>query len=301
MDCTGRLSLFSEPTVVVDDAARPGPPLHWRPGTAKGEDAVSNNPYEAPRADVTDYVPPDANGDFGGGPYARAAGRGVDWFREAWALFAQSPGLWIAICLVLIGIQMVSGFIPILGPIAQSLLYPVFGAGIVLGCDALHRGEPLRFDHLFAGFSRNTGQLVLLGVIYLVFMLVVAVIAFVPTIGMIGGMAVMGAADPDALAGNIGMPLLIGFLIWFALLLPAMMAMWFAPALVVMNDLQAIDALKLSFAGCLRNIVPFLVYGLVGFVLAIVATIPLLLGWLVLMPVLMASIYTGYRDIFYAR
>ncbi len=262
---------------------------------------MSSNPYEAPRADVTDYVPPDASGDFGGGPYARAAGRGLDWFREAWGMFAQSPGLWIAIYLVLIGIQMVSGFIPIIGTIAQSLLFPVFGAGLILGCDALRRGEPLRFDHLFAGFSRNTGQLVLLGVIYLAAILVVAVIAFVPTIGLIGGMAVMGAGDPDALVDSVGLPLLIGFLLWFALLLPVMMAMWFAPALVVMNDVQALDAMKLSFSGCLRNIVPFLVYGLVGFLLAILATLPILLGWLVLMPVIGVSIYTSYRDIYYAH
>ncbi len=270
-------------------------------GDLIGNRIVSENPYEAPRADVSDYVPPDAGGDFGGGPYARDAGRGVEWFREGWAIFAQSPGLWIAIWLVLMGIQMVAGLVPILGPVAQSLLFPVFGAGIILGCDALRRGEPLRFDHLFAGFSHNTGQLVLLGVIYLAIILVVALIAFVPTIGLIGGMAVMGAADPNALAGNIGLPLMIGLLIWLALLVPVMMAMWFAPALVVLNDLQAVDALKASFAACLRNILPFLVYGLVGFVLAIVATVPLLLGWLVLMPVTLATIYTAYRDIFYAR
>ena len=36
----------------------------------------------------------------------------------------------------------------------------------------------------------------------------------------------------------------------------------------------------------------------VFFVLAIVASIPLLLGWLVLIPVMMASMYAGYRDMF---
>ena len=34
------------------------------------------------------------------------------------------------------------------------------------------------------------------------------------------------------------------------------------------------------------------------FVAAIVATVPLLLGWLVLGPVMAASIYTAYRDIY---
>jgi uncharacterized membrane protein len=58
------------------------------------------------------------------------------------------------------------------------------------------------------------------------------------------------------------------------------------------------DALKQSFSGCLKNIVPGLVYGIIGFVIGIIAFIPLGLGWLVWAPTLVASIYTGYRDIF---
>jgi uncharacterized membrane protein len=53
-----------------------------------------------------------------------------------------------------------------------------------------------------------------------------------------------------------------------------------------------------SFRACLANIVPFLVYGLIGLVACVLATIPILLGWLILMPVLIVSIYTSYRDIF---
>jgi uncharacterized membrane protein len=53
-----------------------------------------------------------------------------------------------------------------------------------------------------------------------------------------------------------------------------------------------------SFTGCLRNIVPFLVYGVVMLGLGIVACIPLMLGWLVLGPVLAASLYTSYKDIY---
>jgi uncharacterized membrane protein len=56
--------------------------------------------------------------------------------------------------------------------------------------------------------------------------------------------------------------------------------------------------MKASFAGSMVNVLPFLVYGVVGVVLAIVASIPLMLGWLVLLPVSVASIYTSYCDIY---
>jgi uncharacterized membrane protein len=60
-------------------------------------------------------------------------------------------------------------------------------------------------------------------------------------------------------------------------------------------------AMKSSFQGCLRNMLPFLVYGIVGFLLAIVAVIPLGLGFLVLGPVMWGTMYVGYRDIFVRR
>jgi uncharacterized membrane protein len=43
---------------------------------------------------------------------------------------------------------------------------------------------------------------------------------------------------------------------------------------------------------------PFLVYGVVYVVAAIVASIPFGLGWIVLLPVLMLTVYVSYRDIY---
>jgi uncharacterized membrane protein len=58
------------------------------------------------------------------------------------------------------------------------------------------------------------------------------------------------------------------------------------------------QAFKLSFLGCLKNILPFLVFGLIALVLFFVSAIPFLLGWIVVMPVLTIAVYTAYRDIF---
>ena len=112
------------------------------------------------------------------------------------------------------------------------------------------------------------------------------------------GMLPMGGGGPPSREQAATTGLLAG-LIALALMLPLFMAMWFAPALVVFNERGVLEAMKESFRGCLRNIVPFLVYGLAGLVLSILASIPLALGWLVLGPVLVASIYAAYRDIFF--
>jgi uncharacterized membrane protein len=82
---------------------------------------------------------------------------------------------------------------------------------------------------------------------------------------------------------------------------PVFMAIWFAPALVVFHQFGAMEALKASFDGCLKNIVPFLVQGVILLVASIVASIPFGLGWLVLGPVSFASVYTAYRDIYFGE
>ena len=94
---------------------------------------------------------------------------------------------------------------------------------------------------------------------------------------------------------------LLAVLIALTLTIPVGMALWFAPALVVFHNLKPAQALKDSFLACLKNMIPFTLYSLVLLVLAVIAAIPLGLGFLVLIPVAIASIYAAYRDIFFTH
>jgi uncharacterized membrane protein len=90
----------------------------------------------------------------------------------------------------------------------------------------------------------------------------------------------------------------IAMLVALALVIPLWMGLWFAAPLVMLHDMRPVDAFKASFLGCIKNIVPFLIYGLISLPAMIVASLPLFLGWLLLGPVLIGSVYGGYRDIF---
>ncbi|MFW2372826.1 MAG: BPSS1780 family membrane protein, partial [Gammaproteobacteria bacterium] len=83
-----------------------------------------------------------------------------------------------------------------------------------------------------------------------------------------------------------------------ALEVPLIMGIWFSPSLIVFHDLNAWEAFKMSFRGCLANIIPFLVYGLIFMLLAIVAMIPFGLGMIILLPMIIISMYTSYRSVF---
>ncbi len=240
-------------------------------------------------------------------PRTVGADRGLAWWTEAWRLFTPAAGVWLLIIILLIVLNIVLTVIPLAGHVIGQLLFPMFAGGLMLGCRAIDRGEPLTVGHLFAGFSTRTGPLFLVGLIYTALAVAIALVVFGLLLVFFGGAIVsqlwhlQDLQDPWALAGMFGSLLLaicIGLLVFLLLYLPLVMAVWFAPALVVLRGIEPFDAMRLSFNGCLRNFVPFLVYSLIGVLLAIVATIPLMLGWLVLGPVTIASLYTSYCDIY---
>lgn len=233
-------------------------------------------------------------------PRTVSAGNGWKWIADGFQLFLKNPVMWVVLTALLIVGVLVLAVIPFLGGIAISLIWPVLIGGFLLGCRALDSGQGLELPHLWAGFQSGDrlSQLVIIGVAYLIASVVVMGIVFA-AIGVPLLQAMKGGAAPHAgLWLSMLGTFLTGLLIALALLVPVMMAMWFAPALVLFNNLSAVDAMKLSFSACLRNIVPFLIYGVIGFVLNIVAAIPFGLGYLVLAPVLACSLYMGYKDIF---
>lgn len=255
------------------------------------------NPYAAPRAAVADATSPQ-QGNFVQGGHGVPAGNGWTWIAEGWNLFKHQPGVWIGIVVVLLVISVVAAFIPIIGSIGMMVLFPAFTAGIMIGCRAIDEGGDLEFGHLFAGFRERFGTLAAVGAIYLVATMVIALVVGIVTGASMFAMMSGQQMDPAAAAGALT-SILLASLVMMALMIPVVMAVWFAPQLVVFHERGALDAMKESFTGCLRNIVPFLLYGIIAMVLAIVASIPLALGWLVLGPVLAASMYTAYRDIYF--
>jgi uncharacterized membrane protein len=80
--------------------------------------------------------------------------------------------------------------------------------------------------------------------------------------------------------------------------IPLMMAAWFAPLLVIFYDMPPLEAMRLSFVACLKNIIAFQLYAVILVVLTVIATMPYGLGLFILVPTLFTSIYVSFGDIF---
>ena len=232
-------------------------------------------------------------------PRENPAGAGVEWISEGWRLFARAPLMWIVAILVIIVIAVVVGIIPLVGTIAFQVAQPVFAAGLMVACRSLETGGEFEIEHVFAGFKQNFASLMIVGLIFMAASLaLLLVFALFAGFGLVMAFATGDAQDAWPAIMASGVSIAFGSLVMLLLMVPLLMFYWFAPALVMLHDMAPVAAMKASFRGCMRNIVPFIVYGVIMLLLCFVAMIPLGLGLLVWVPVAIASTYAAYRMIY---
>ena len=238
-------------------------------------------------------------------PRSLSAGRGLDWWGEGWRVFMAAPLVWIGIVAVLLIVFVALTFVPLLGNLAQGVLWPVFAGGLFLGCHALARGRSLLLTHLFAGFQEGrAGALVVLGLVSLGVGAVLLIVISLFVFGAVGvsGIAGMLSGDPSVAMGSAiagaGVAALIAMPIVLIAFLLFLMAWWFATPLVALNRARPLEALQASFDAAWKNLGALAVFVLIYMVLAIVASIPFGLGWLVLGPVAVGANYASWREVF---
>ncbi|AVP97886.1 hypothetical protein C7S18_12060 [Ahniella affigens] len=272
---------------------------------------MTDNPYSAPLSRVDPSGGASVEG-FNTEPLARGPGAAVSWISKGWTLFSAASGAWATLGGVMIGallVLIVVSLIPILGSLIQmavnfaiTFLMPAFLAGLYMSADRLNRGEPIVFDNFFDGFRKNLGQLVMVGVLNFaasLVMIVVLLIIFGIGIGVtVGFSAIMNNQEPEISAGLI---IFIIFAVFIAMALSFViyMAFWFAPMLVAINGMTAVDAVKLSFKAAMKNVGGFILFAIMASFAVFIAYIPCLLGLIVVGPVFACANYSAYREIFY--
>ncbi len=233
---------------------------------------------------------------FSGDSRIADPGAPVEWLRYGWGVFEKNPGVWVGLMALFLVLIIATAMVPLVGGLAAHLLLPLLIAGMLTAVRKAEMDEEFRIGDLFLGFKEETSGLVLLGVLYMAGWLIIEV-----CMTLLGGSAILGGF----LSGHplMGMSIAIGgmflaFILSLALSIPLFMATWFSPALVLFNHMQPWAACKASFHACLKNLVPFLVFGIIFAVLAFVAALPMGLGFLVLGPGMFGARYASYRDIF---
>lgn len=255
------------------------------------------NPYAAPTAQIKtqlnsediEYCP----------PRKLLAGEGNAIIGDAWGLYKQAPIKWTAMTISLFIVTAVFNTIPIIGPILGAIMIVPLFAGLIVGAQKISQGESLLFIDLLAGLQMCGVKLIVFSIVYTILCIAAVLIPF----GIFGGtdmliMMVGGEPSDDMLfQPEIMFTFIVSSLLSMALTIPVLMAFWFAVPLIMFHKMSIPDSLKTSFKSCTKNFLPMFIYGLMMLVWSIIALIPLGLGYLIWLPVLFLSAYTGYRRI----
>lgn len=231
-------------------------------------------------------------------------GHGWLWITHGYRLIMRNPLM--ALGLALLGAlgMYLALHIPVAGIFLALLLMPILLAGYMRVCRALEFNQKVEPTYLFEGFEKRTRQLLALGGLTMSGMIIISII-----ITIIGGAALaemlqnfQGTEDPAVLVDAMlaaGSGVAFSLMLGLALVFLLMLALQFAPMLVFFEQMAPLAAMKTSLTGVLRNIIPFTIYSLIlqGFAI-LVSFIPFDLGWMLLLPIGLTSIYVSYRDIF---
>ena len=281
----------------------------------------SNNPYATPRARLADNAGHSQLENFRPEGVIVSSGTGTTWWRDGVQIFRANPWLWIGVIVVFFLLNIVVQIIPIIGGIIALLFGPVMLAGLMVGAREQDSGDGLRFGHLFDGFRKNFGQLVLLGLFEMLVLIAVGAIFVLVLMFGLGMSMPTGASMPNISGIAIFVTIVLGIIVGAVYL----MAIWFAPQLIVFNNFSAFQSLLASFKVQLDNWRAMLMYGLIGIVLLIGFSVligigaglgaligsagGLIAGGLALLigavlglcvtPIIIGSIYASYRDCFY--
>lgn len=232
------------------------------------------------------------------------ASHGWLWLKHGYQLIMRAPLQAIPLAMMFALGIFLAMLIPVAGVLLAILVMPVLMAGYMRVCRSLEYSEKVVPQHIFAGFKNRTAPLISVGSMLLMGMIVISMVT-----------AAMGGSELSAILENyqaeqdtaalvealmapdsaVQYSLLTGLALFFLL----MLAMQFAPMLVFFNDMSPRQALQASIYGSIRNIVPFSIYSLLMQLIAFALSfVPLGLGWIVLLPLGLTSMYVAYRDIF---
>ena len=244
------------------------------------------------------------------------ARRGWLWLAGGFILFRKNPPLLTMLVVSYWMLVAMINLIPVVGAIAATLSIPAFSVSLMNACRELDQGRPIGPQLLFSGFRENLKELLMLGGLYLGATITILGVSAAADGGILMQM-MLGGVSPSEEALGSGQ-FLAATQLALILLTPLMMAYWYAPVLAAWHGFPVGKALFFSFVACLRNWRAFLAYtaamivfgalipgallGLLAVLMpesvsffATLFSIPLLL---ILAPVLFASFYVSYRDVF---
>lgn len=201
---------------------------------------------------------------------------GFKWFGDAFNLFAKNKFFWLVIASVdLLALAALQNVGDLLFDWLFGLQGLLFAGCVALAADMQERCEKLHYAELFSDFRCTL--MPLLKLIALDFLMTLSATALAwALLSFFGIGSIEGVFNHEVMERlGTGQSLAaVGVILLFVL--PVMMAVWLAPALICLHDVPVVQAMKMSFRSLLKNIKPALAYAFAWLSLLLLAGLSLI-------------------------
>lgn len=244
------------------------------------------------------------------------AAAGWRWIITGLMIFRRNPPI-LALLVICYWFTLIFlNTLPKVGTLLVYLAAPGLSVGLMQAARNLERALPVGLSTLYGGLRENGRTLLALGALYLFC-----------SFGSLGLSVLIDGGDffkyvtattKAERAAVEDTDMTLPFIFVGLLLLPVLMAYWFAPVLAAWHRLPLGKSLFFSFVACWLNWRPFLAYftgllvvaGLIPFILLgilvvifpgaqqFLSSIVIVPVMLIIVPIISASFYAAYRDIF---
>ncbi len=241
-----------------------------------------DNPYQASAEPASPHPIP------GEAMVRKVQVRPIELLQRGYALLGEQYLLMVGVTLVA---MLVGSLVP-MGLILGALL-----VGIYFCCMQREQFGRTEFGTLFKGFDFFVESLLVM-----LMSVGLSLVVLIPTyiIGVVGMFAILAIAGGDE--ATVGVALMIGFPIFFLLVLMASVAIYlpflFAFQAIADRHLKALDAVKLSWQGMKRNFFGVLFHMFVVSAISMLAALMCYVPVFFFLPISFASMFVLYRDIF---
>ena len=270
-----------------------------------------NNPFQPPSADISPPEETFGHGTLLSKPRQVAMMRSWLWYRLSYRLLIKRPGLLMGstflVLLLTVGLASalalpLAGLFPgiqlVFGLIVTALSLCLY-AGMMHIANQIEQGKDTRLADLFAFVSPHIMTAFALALIYQLLQFALQMLVFV-AFTPYGADPVMIFSEEGFFSAASEMHPLVFTLFWMLLTVVALLCfslIWVVPALLAHHKLPIMTLMRLSAMAFLRNIPAMIVFGVLTSLFFVLASLPFLLGWIFMAPMMVLTQHFAYRDL----
>lgn len=223
-------------------------------------------------------------------------GRALIWLREGWQLFMQHPAIWVAMGALTFVLLAIAVPLPLVGRVLAMVVLQVLAGGMIAAARHADESGTLQLNELWEGLRKHAANLAMIGVLQGIALTAAGILTMLTSLALGLLLDLTGLSHFSLI--TVVLSWMADLFVSFIVVVGMLLALWFAPALVMLNRASPFDAMRLSFRATTHNIGAAGLLSLLLFIgvpLIVISTFGF--GIVLVIPLVATTIYASWRDV----